>query len=52
VIEDLGEYTPEPEPVAAASEEESEELPPEVQEEYMELLTTPDSVDAGSKLIQ
>ena len=54
VIEDLGEYTPEPEAEvqAAPSEEGSEELPPEVQEEYMELLTTPDSVDAGSKLIQ
>jgi segregation and condensation protein A len=54
VIEDLGEYTPEPEAEvqAASSEDGSEELPPEVQEEYMELLTTPDSVDAGSKLIQ
>lgn len=46
VIEDLGEYIPEP-PQAAG-----EELSPEVQEEYMELLTTPDSVDSGSKLIQ
>ena len=54
VIEDLGEYTPEPEAEvqAAPGEDGSEELPPEVQEEYMELLTTPDSVDAGSKLIQ
>lgn len=48
VIEDLGEYTPEPTEEVKASEELSEE----VQEEYMELLTTPDSVDAGSKLIQ
>lgn len=52
VIEDLGEYTPEPEAAAPATEEGSEELSPEDQEEYMELLTTPDSVDAGSKLIQ
>ncbi|MEA9356684.1 segregation/condensation protein A [Bacteriovorax sp. PP10] len=52
VIEDLGEYTPEPEVAAPATEEGSEELSPEDQEEYMELLTTPDSVDAGSKLIQ
>lgn len=54
VIEDLGEYTPEPEAEvqAASSEDGSEELPQDVQEEYMELLTTPDSVDAGSKLIQ
>jgi segregation and condensation protein A len=54
VIEDLGEYTPEPEAEvqAAPSEDGSEELPQDVQEEYMELLTTPDSVDAGSKLIQ
>lgn len=46
VIEDLGEYRPEAEPTDSA------ELSPEVQEEYMELLTTPDSVDSGSKLIQ
>ncbi len=52
VIEDLGEYTPEPEAAAPATEEEAAELSPEDQEEYMELLTTPDSVDAGSKLIQ
>lgn len=52
VIEDLGEYTPEPEAAAPATEEDSSELSPEDQEEYMELLTTPDSVDAGSKLIQ
>ena len=55
VIEDLGEYTPEPveEVQTAPSEDgETEELPQDVQEEYMELLTTPDSVDAGSKLIQ
>ena len=52
VIEDLGEYTPEPEAAAEATEEGSAELSPEDQEEYMELLTTPDSVDAGSKLIQ
>lgn len=54
VIEDLGEYTPEPEAEvqAASSEDGSEELSQDVQEEYMELLTTPDSVDAGSKLIQ
>lgn len=42
-IEDLGEFKP---------EAEASDLPPEVQEEYMELLTTPDSVDSGSKLIQ
>ncbi|MBY0414393.1 MAG: segregation/condensation protein A [Bdellovibrionales bacterium] len=41
VIEDLGEYTPEPEAITEANEE-----------EFMELLTTPDSIDAGSKLIQ
>jgi segregation and condensation protein A len=52
VIEDLGEYTPEPEAAAPATEEDSSELSAEDQEEYMELLTTPDSVDAGSKLIQ
>ncbi len=47
VIEDLGEYKPE-----AEATTDSAELSPEVQEEYMELLTTPDSVDSGSKLIQ
>jgi len=55
VIEDLGEYTPEPvEEVQTATSEDGslDELSQEVQEEYMELLTTPDSVDAGSKLIQ
>lgn len=41
IIEDLGEYT-----------SLEDELSPQVQEEYMELLTTPDSVDAGAKLIQ
>jgi segregation and condensation protein A len=53
VIEDLGEYEPESEiENEVVAELESGELPPEIQEEYMELLTTPDSVDAGSKLIQ
>ena len=46
VIEDLGEYKPE------AGSNEASELSLEVQEEYMELLTTPDSLDSGSKLIQ
>lgn len=49
VIEDLGEYTQEEAPVEAQAES---ELPAELIEEYMELLTTPDSVDAGAKLIQ
>ena len=44
VIEDLGEYVPEP--IATTEKVEEED------EEYMELLTTPDSIDAGSKLIQ
>lgn len=44
VIEDLGEYAPE--------EEVTNEDTTTDTEEYMELLTTPDSVDAGSKLIQ
>jgi segregation and condensation protein A len=42
VIEDLGDYEPEKEEAPAAYNE----------EEYLELLTTPDSIDAGSKLIQ
>lgn len=42
IIEDLGEY-----------ESEKEEVPPPFnEEEYLELLTIPDSLDAGSKLIQ
>jgi len=44
VIEDLGEYTEE---IAAKVETEEEYL-----EKYGELLTTPDSVDEGAKLIQ
>jgi segregation and condensation protein A len=50
VIEDLGEYNNEEETLPPAG------LPAELtsvqEEEYMELLTTPDSVDAGAKLIQ
>ncbi len=58
VIEDLGDYTPEEK---TTEEEHNEEVPEELktdgltkeqEDEYMELLTTPDSVDAGSKLIQ
>ena len=56
IIEDLGEYTQEEEAPAETSPELSSEipaeLPEELQDEYMELLTTPDSVDAGAKLIQ
>lgn len=56
VIEDLGEYRPEVEAAPEASAEDTaeaiKELSPAVEEEYMELLTTPDSIDAGSKLIQ
>ena len=52
VIEDLGEYAPEPIVAIEVVEDEAKELPPEIQEEYMDLLTTPDSLDAGSKLIQ
>ncbi len=55
IIEDLGEYTQETE-VEALPPELPAELQAEQQtideEEYMELLTTPDSVDAGAKLIQ
>lgn len=56
IIEDLGEYNNEEETQQESSEEIpaelSNELTPELEEEYMELLTAPDSVDAGSKLIQ
>ena len=57
VIEDLGEYTPEAESEEESSEEVPAELSPEgltkeQEDEYMELLTTPESVDAGSKLRQ
>ena len=58
VIEDLGEYSAEEETKEASSEEEipaelSEAgLTKEQEDEFMDLLTTPDSVDGGSKLIQ
>lgn len=48
VIEDLGEYQAESE--TEKSNEETNETFNE--DDYMELLTTPDSLDAGSKLIQ
>lgn len=48
VIEDLGEYTEAP-PEVLKTEIENEE---EYLEKYGELLTTPDSLDAGAKLIQ
>lgn len=56
IIEDLGEYTPsdlvKEEKIEVPDELKTEGLTPEQEDEYMELLTTPDSVDAGSKLIQ
>jgi segregation and condensation protein A len=52
VIEDLGDYTPEAEPTTEASAELAPTLTSENEEEFMEILTTPDGLDAGSKLIQ
>lgn len=58
IIEDLGEYTAEEETKEASSDEEipteltETGLSKEQEEEYMELLTTPEGPDAGSKLIQ
>lgn len=55
VIEDLGEYTPEEDQTETQTQEDTQTetgLTPDLEEEYMELLTTPESVDAGSKLIQ
>jgi segregation and condensation protein A len=58
VIADLGEYTEEvPENNLESSDENNEESNLEINEEeylekYGELLTTPESVDAGAKLIQ
>lgn len=53
VIEDLGDYTLEETlPEAGLPAELTPEQEKEYEEEYMELLTTPDSIDAGAKLIQ
>lgn len=52
VIEDLGDYTPEVEAAPEASAELAPTLTSENEEEFMEILTTPDGLDAGSKLIQ
>jgi hypothetical protein len=60
IIEDLGEYTPLSEvseghelPEELKNKQLTEEQEKELLEnEYMELLTAPDSLDAGSKLIQ
>jgi segregation and condensation protein A len=49
VIEDLGEYTEEIPEAKASSQVENEE---DYLEKYGELLTTPDSLDEGAKLIQ
>ena len=49
MIEDLGEYTEEKEEIVEAKTDLNEQ---EYLEQYGELLTTPDSVDDGAKLIQ
>ncbi len=58
IIEDLGEYLPEEETKEASADEEIPSeltetgLSKEQEDEFMELLTTPESPDSGSKLIQ